>query len=97
MKELLVSILNFFGLACWLEISTDKPRCVYYFGPFLSAQEAKLSKDGYLYDLQEEGAKEISFKIKRFKPNELTIFEELTESYSAKNFLTLNSQPSLNI
>jgi hypothetical protein len=99
MKELLIKILEFFGLACWIEISTDIPRCTYYFGPFLTKKAAQLAKDGYIEDLKYEGSQNIVAHIKRFKPNELTIFDELElgETNNVKNFFILNSQPSLNI
>lgn len=34
MREQLITVLDFFGLACWLEITTNHPECIYYFGPF---------------------------------------------------------------
>lgn len=72
-KELLVTLLNFFGWAWWVEITTRSPHCVYYFGPFLSEQEAIAAKVGYLEDLEEEGAQGITDAVKRCKPNQLTI------------------------
>lgn len=86
MKELLIKLLELIGLACWIEINTDNPRCTYYFGPFLSKNEARLAEPGYIEDLKEEGAKGISVSIKRFKPQELTIFNELEETEKLKNF-----------
>ncbi|NCO75680.1 MAG: DUF1816 domain-containing protein [Cyanobacteria bacterium] len=83
MKELLIRILDLFGLACWVEISTEIPRCIYYFGPFLTLKEAKSTQDGYIEDLTEEGAKNIVVTVKRCKPKELTIFDDLGE---LKNF-----------
>ncbi len=77
MKEILIKILNFLGLAYWVEISTNSPNCTYYFGPFLNQQEAKAAQKGYLEDLQNEGALGIAVKLKRFKPNNLTIFDDL--------------------
>ncbi len=97
MKELLLRILNFLGLACWIEVLTDTPRCTYYFGPFFHQKEALIAQDGYLEDLEHEGAKGISVNIKRFKPNELTIFDDLGETNSLNRLPRLNSQPSLNI
>ena len=88
MKELLIRILNNLGLACWLEIVTEVPRCTYYFGPFLNAQDAQVFQSGYVEDLQNEQAIGISVKIKRFKPDNLTIFEELTEDNKIAGFST---------
>jgi len=73
MKEILISLLNVFGFAFWVEILTETPNCTYYFGPFISQQEAQTSQVGYLEDLKAEDAKGIKVKIKRCKPNTLTI------------------------
>lgn len=89
MKELLIKILELFGLACWLEIATDTPRCTYYFGPFLTVKEAKSCQDGYIEDLREEGAKGISVKIRRFKPRNLTIFEDIPDRQTFARLLTI--------
>lgn len=76
MKELLINQLNFFGLAWWVEIATATPCCTYYFGPFLSAQEAVAAQAGYIEDLEDEGAQGLRVVIKRCKPSVVTISEE---------------------
>jgi hypothetical protein len=76
MKELLINLLNLFELAWWIEIVTVNPRCTYYFGPFLTAKEAAAEKDGYIEDLESEGAQGIKFDILRCKPLELTVEDE---------------------
>ncbi|MEW6494737.1 MAG: DUF1816 domain-containing protein [Cyanobacteriota bacterium] len=76
MKEFMLKILQLMGLAFWVEIVTDNPSCTYYFGPFLNEKEAHIAKDGYIEDLENEGAQGINVKIKRCKPSDLTIFEE---------------------
>lgn len=76
MKELLISLLHFFGWALWIEIVTDVPRCTYYFGPFLTQKEAEVFKDGYVEDIQQEGAAGIAIRIKRCKPAKLTVDDE---------------------
>jgi hypothetical protein len=76
MKEVLIKILQFLGLAFWVEIVTDNPRCTYYFGPFFNEKEAVAAQGGYIEDIENEGAQGISVKIKRCKPNNLTIFDE---------------------
>ena len=73
MKEIMISLLNVFGCAFWVEILTETPNCTYYFGPFISQQEARTSQFGYLEDLEAEHAQGIKVKIKRCKPNTLTI------------------------
>lgn len=83
MKELLIGILDFLGLAYWVEIVTKEPKCTYYFGPFLSQQEAQTAQGGYIEDLKNETAQGISVTIKRCKPSKLTIFDELGEQTMA--------------
>jgi Domain of unknown function (DUF1816) len=77
MKELLISLLNFFGLAWWVEVKTSAPRCIYYFGPFLTAQEAESAKAGYVEDIENEGAEGLSVAIQRCKPIALTVADDL--------------------
>ncbi|MCH8507097.1 MAG: DUF1816 domain-containing protein [Ectothiorhodospiraceae bacterium] len=79
MKEFLINILQFVGLAWWVEIRTDQPQCTYYFGPFLSQKDASRAKVGYIEDLEAEGAQGLQARVGRYKPSELTIFDEPTE------------------
>jgi len=60
------------GLAWWIEVYTDFPRCLYYFGPFDSAAEAESCQADYLEDLQQEGAEDILPQIKQCQPLNLT-------------------------
>lgn len=76
MKELLISLLNFFGQAWWVEIQTEGPRCIYYFGPFLTRGEAEQMHSGYIEDLNSEGATITSLQIKRCQPQKVTILQE---------------------
>jgi hypothetical protein len=73
MKEVLLSALERIGMAWWVEITTNIPHCTYYFGPFLSADEASTHKPGFLEDLHTEGAQEIHVEIKRCRPVQLTV------------------------
>lgn len=75
MEEIVTSSLERLGLAWWIEIVTDKPHCTYYFGPFVTSQEAQQNKSGYIQDLEEEEAGITNVTIKQFKPKELTIFD----------------------
>lgn len=84
MKEFFINILNFLGLAWWVQIVTKNPHCIYYFGPFLTIQEAVAAKGGYLEDLEAEGAQDISVVIKRCKPSNLTISNDLGEKRDGK-------------
>lgn len=71
-KEFFISALERFKLAWWVEIVTNTPRCTYYFGPFLSRQEAKSYQAGYIEDLESEGTRIVSVAVKQCQPKELT-------------------------
>lgn len=92
MKEVLIKILQLLGLAFWVEIVTENPRCTYYFGPFVSDQEAHTAKGGYIEDLESEGAQGISVTVKRCKPTSLTIFDDLGEQIDIERRPTLSGQ-----
>ena len=69
--------MNFVGQAWWVEISTDSPKCTYYFGPFLGAAEADSAKKGYVEDLEQEGAQQIRVVVKRCQaPSKLTVYDD---------------------
>lgn len=88
MKELLTTLLEILGLAYWLEITTEQPKCIYYFGPFASREEAIASQSGYLEDLAAEGAENIRVNLqRRSNPSELTIFDEVDSTASLKKNL----------
>lgn len=80
MNELLTSFLSTIGLAWWVEITTDNPRCVYYFGPFSSKKAALTYRGGYVEDLEQEGATNIKIEVKRCKPSNLTIYDEKADT-----------------
>ncbi|AFY31592.1 DUF1816 domain-containing protein [Calothrix sp. PCC 7507] len=84
LKETLINTANNVGLAWWVEIVTQTPRCTYYFGPFLNSAEAKIALKGYIEDLELEGAQGIAVNIKRCKPGSLTIAEDLGEKIDRK-------------
>jgi hypothetical protein len=92
MQELWTNLLNIFGLAWWVEIKTETPRCIYYFGPFASASLAKTSQAGYLTDLEQEGAQGITMVIKRCKPSKLTVSDDLGERSSQGVARSLSGQ-----
>ena len=60
-------------LAWWIEITTAKPYCIYYFGPFDSKAEAVVAQYGYIEDLITEKASGISVEIKTAQPKLLTV------------------------
>ncbi|MDB9313438.1 DUF1816 domain-containing protein [Spirulina sp. CS-785/01] len=91
----MLQLLEFLGLAYWVEIKTDSPACTYYFGPFSNQQEAQEASYGYVEDLKEEEATGITVTIARMKPKDLTIFEdELGEMNGHKRFPALSGQLS---
>ena len=59
----------------WIEIKTENPKCIYYFGHFDSSLAAKLMSKGYVKDLNDENAKVVSLKLKQCQPKQLTIIE----------------------
>ena len=75
-KELFTGFRQGFSTPCWAEITTTKPKCIYYFGPFETSDEATDAYPGYIDDLDSEGAQGIVVVIKRCKPDVLTIFDE---------------------
>ncbi|ERT07649.1 hypothetical protein M595_2405 [Lyngbya aestuarii BL J] len=80
-EEIFTSYLEKIGLACWIEIVTESPKCIYYFGPFASGIEAQRSLEGYLEDLQEEKTIIVETNIKRGIPKNLTILPEEMQNY----------------
>ncbi|MEY3826797.1 MAG: hypothetical protein RLZZ148_1614 [Cyanobacteriota bacterium] len=60
-------------LPWWAEVTTENPPCLYYFGPFDSSQEAAAHQDGYVEDLQNEGAINIKIELKQSQPLILTV------------------------
>jgi Domain of unknown function (DUF1816) len=73
------NLLNGIGLAWWVKITTQRPHCIYYFGPFASAIAAGQSKVGYVEDLENELAQGIEVAIERCRPAELTIDYEFID------------------
>lgn len=92
MKEQLISILDTFGLAWWVETVTEQPKCTYYFGPFLTAKEAYDATNGYIEDLQSESAQGIKMVVKRCKPTQLTSSDDLGEIVNGTAKTTLMTQ-----
>ncbi|MCC0175524.1 DUF1816 domain-containing protein [Waterburya agarophytonicola K14] len=77
LKTISTSIIKYkFTIPYWVRIATEKPKCLYYFGPFSSRTEAKAMQHGYVEDLIAEKAIGIGIKIQRYLPTQLTITEE---------------------
>ncbi len=61
----------------WIEVKTGDPRCTYYFGPFDGQAEADSAKQGYVEDLEAEGAKIVQASVDyRAEPKQLTVYDE---------------------
>lgn len=60
-------------LPWWVQISTQQPNNQFYFGPFGTSHEAESQVPGYVADLNEEGAEDITFEIQQCQPEQLTI------------------------
>lgn len=67
-----LSLSNQSKLSWWVEINTTVPRCTYYFGPFDTQNEARLSRTGYVEDLYQEEARDIVALVKQCQPDMLT-------------------------
>ena len=77
MKQLFTGFLQGLTKDWWAEITTTKPRCIYYFGPFPTYAEAQAAYRGYIEDLDNEGAQGLVVVIKRCQPDILTICDEM--------------------
>ncbi|MGB5961687.1 MAG: DUF1816 domain-containing protein [Coleofasciculaceae cyanobacterium] len=74
-EEIFATYLAKMGIAWWIEVITEEPKCIYYFGPFSSNYLAEALSDGYIEDLEQEKAQITNVDIKRGQPKKLTIFE----------------------
>lgn len=93
MKDFSARLMNALGLAYWVEITTQAPRCTYYFGPFSLETAAQSAVAGYVEDLEMEGAQGIAVKVARCKPQDLTIFDDTEEAApSDRPFSMISSQ-----
>lgn len=70
--SIIAGLANQLSLAWWVEIKTSFPTCTYFFGPFLSREEAEVALPGYVEDLKAEQAQNIVTHIQRCKPTQLT-------------------------
>lgn len=70
----LAEFFNVLGLAWWVEVKTSLPKCIYFFGPFLSQIEANTAVPGYVEDLEIEQAQKIMTTVKRCHPSKLTVY-----------------------
>ena len=55
----------------WIEVLTNNPNYLYYFGPFNSYLDAEWYKYDYIQDLEEEKAIIIDTEITQYQPKRL--------------------------
>lgn len=60
----------------WIRVETTKPYATYYFGPFDNILEAQENCHGYIEDLEQENAKNITYSFELINPSSLTIIHE---------------------
>lgn len=89
MKNIFERILNSIfggGKAWWIEVKTGEPACTYYFGPFEASEEAELAKQGYVEDLEKEGAKQVQATVMYCQePQQLTVDNNSPAGVSPKS------------
>lgn len=93
-QDLWSKALHLIGMAWWVEITTQHPRCTYYFGPFTTVVEADEAKAGYIEDLEGERAEGIEVTIKRCKPVHMTIDYDAVQdnNYQAQSKASMSGQ-----
>ena len=84
MKNFLSGLFNFSTTPWWIKITTAEPNCLYYFGPFVSEEEAIQHQPGFIEDLQGENAQQIKASLQRSKaPEQLTVEFETSQPAAA--------------
>ena len=61
---------NKLGLAWWAKVETGSPLATYWYGPFLTKRSLNENLELFLYDLSEEGSKDIKHSIIRCNKEE---------------------------
>ncbi len=61
-----------YAQAWWVTVTTQQPNYEYLFGPFEHQAEAEENQSGYLKDLSDEGATEVTATICWCKPDTIT-------------------------
>ena len=65
---------NKLGLAWWAKVETNTPNVTYWFGPFLTRRNLKISLSSFLEDLSIEGSDSVKHTLVRGRRGEpLTI------------------------
>ena len=69
-KKLIRNFGNKLGLAWWAKVETVSPSATYWYGPFLTKRGLNKNLELFLYDLSEEGSKDIKHTIIRCNKEE---------------------------
>ena len=69
-KKLIRNFGNKLGLAWWAKVETGSPLATYWYGPFLTKRSLNENLELFLYDLSEEGSKNIKHSIIRCNKEE---------------------------
>ena len=69
-KKLIRNFGNKLGLAWWAKVETGSPLATYWYGPFLTKRSLNENLELFLYDLAEEGSKDIKHSIIRCNKEE---------------------------
>ncbi len=70
-----------YELGWWLEIVTAKPLCLYYFGAFMTHQEAASQQAGFVEDLLQENALILSVNLQFLQPNQIILIRDDLRSH----------------
>ena len=61
---------NKLGLARWAKIETERPKTIYWYGPFITKRSLKENMTTFIQDLSEEGSTNIKHSFIRCKKEE---------------------------
>ena len=73
MKNIFAKLLTSITQKHWIKVTTAKPSCTYYFGPFLTQKRAKSAQPGFIEDLESENAQGIKAEIQRCQPSRINL------------------------
>lgn len=82
------------SLAWWLKINTMNPSMTYYFGPFISAQEAEIAQPSYINNLEQDGLQIQTIQIQQRQPASIMSENQFSQKYKIQVEQSFN--PNLN-
>lgn len=78
------------SLAWWLKVNTVNPSMTYYFGPFISAQEAEIAQPSYINNLEQDGLQIQTIQIQQRQPASIMSENEFSQKFK------IQVEPSFN-